>query len=238
MRSKIFFCLIVMLAVIPACKKGSTFSGAKVYVLTDFKAGIIYTYTYNSDGTTNTIQKNIGGKTTFQYSSGNVLMSSINANNTTYDATSYTLNSAGYAQSSQGQFQSQNLSSTYTYDGSGHLIEQKNYRSGTLLNDAVYTFPSTVATERDITTNGVQAIDYYAYVTNITNSMGVQNKGENFLGVSSNNPISLDYVVNQAGDTIDIITYRYKYDGSPRVDTFSSYNKAGQRQDTMAFSYY
>lgn len=242
MKSKIIFAIFALLAIVPSCKKGSTFSGAKVYVQTDFRAGVISTYTYNSDGTVTTVQNNSGNirKITFQYSSGSVTTSSTNAANNTVDATTYTLNSSGYAQSSQGQFVSQNSSATYAYDGSGHLIEQKNYGVGNaLVSDAVYSFPSTVATVLDFANaGGVHTYHYYTYVTNIVYSMGVQNKGENYLGVSSNNPISVDYTVNQAGDTTDILTYRYHYDGSSRVDTFASHNKNGQLIDSMAFSYY
>lgn len=234
------FMLFAVLLFAAGCKKSNSFTGAKIYTLSDFRAGITYTYTYNSDGTVSTVQKSTGGKITYGYNSGTVLQSTVSSGGVTTDATSYSLNSSGYASSSQGQYLSQNSSAQYSYDDNGQLTEQKNFTSGTVLNsDLVYNNSNKDIVSLTTTNNGgTKSYDYYTYNATVTNTLGVQNKGLNFLGVSNANIVLSDIKINQGGDTTDVISFRYHYDGSTRPDTIVSHNKSGFLVDSFAVTYY
>jgi hypothetical protein len=239
MKLKLAAVSLIVLFTVFGCKKSNgPFTGVKIYTRTDFKAGIIYTYTYNTDGSVSTIQKNIGGKTTYQYNGSNVLASVLNASGVTTDATSYIINSSGYADSSQGEYLSQNISATYTYDGNGQVLQQRNYTSHTLTSTLDYSNNNAKNLASVTTTypNGTHVYDYFNYSTS-GNTIGIQNMGMFYMGVNYANLPVVDVQLNNALDTTDIIVYHYHFDGS-NVDTMATYHRNGALKDSMAFTYY
>ncbi|HWB61936.1 MAG TPA: hypothetical protein VG603_00390 [Chitinophagales bacterium] len=240
LNKKIAFALMVVLGLVAACKKSTTFDGAKIEVETNFRLGRVSTYTYNSDGTLNTISDNIGNRTLVDYSTGTALLTNYSSTGAVVSAISYQLNSANYADTAQGQYQLQNYRYTYTYDGNGQLTQQNTYTGGALSSVATYSISNKNVTQLN-TSNAAgtsHSYDYYAYDASNTNSTGLQNHGYYFLGASSANVVLADVKINSNGDTTDIIKYKYHYDGSSRIDTMASYNRNGQLVDSMAYTYF
>jgi len=243
MKVKIAVALVTFFVIISACKKSALFSGSKIATLTNYSpvgGGYKETFTYNSDGRVATMVRNDGIKQAVYYSGDTVTVATLNGLGQTTDAVEYVLNGSGYAVSSQGEFVSQHNSGTYSYDGNGMWTQVNSYVNHTLTNTDNYTNNSAknaVEIQHVSPTNGT-SYDYYNFYTSNGNTIGVQNMGEYYLGVSSANLISTDVKIATNGDTSDIISYRYRYDGSSNVDTMVSYNRAGHLVDSITYTYY
>jgi hypothetical protein len=237
MKSKILFIFLVIILGIAACKKSSVFTGAKIYQQVNLKNGVMSTYTYNTDGSINTIQLNTGEKTTFAYGTNTVLMSQINNQSQTVSATSYFLNGSHYADSAYGEYQTQNSTFSYQWDGNDMLLQQNTYALGVAANIDFYTNANKNVEYVQHTTATTTTYDYYGYLLANGNTIGVQNMGENFLGVSTANLVLTDVQLNINRDTTDIISYRYRYNGA-NVDTMVSYHRSGALKDSIAYNYY
>ncbi len=229
--------------VISACKKSTLFSGAKIYQLNNFSpvgGGYSETFTYNTNGTVATMVKNNGIKQEAYYQGDTVTIATLNGLGQTTNATSYVLNSSGYATAWQGELVDRNNSGGYTYDANGMFTQATTYANHVLANTDNYTNNSAknaVEIQHVNVANGT-TYDYFTFLTSNANTIGVQNMGQYYLGVSSTNLISTDVQINQNGDTTDIISYRYRYNGSAYVDTMVSYHRNGALADSITYTYY
>jgi len=243
MKLKIAVALVAFFAVISACKKSSLFSGAKINTLTNYSpvgGGYRETFTYNANGTVATMVRNDGTKQAVYYSGDTVTVATLNGVGQTTSAVEYVVNGSGYATTSQGEFVNQHNSGSYSYDGNGMWTQVNSFVNHILSNTDNYTNNSAknaVEVQHVSATNGT-TYDYYTFLTSNANTIGVQNMGQYYLGVSSANLISTDVQINQSGDTSDIISYRYRYDGSSNVDTMVSYHRNGTLADSITYTYY
>ena len=242
MKIKIAVVLVTFFVIISACKKSSLFSGAKINTLNNYSpgAGFSETFTYNSNGTVATQQKNNGVKIVYYYSGNTVTMATVNGLGQTTSATEYILNSSGYADSSQGQFIAQHNSGAFSYDANGNWTQVKAYVDHNLNSTDNYTNNSAknVVEIQHINASGGTTYDYLTYFTSNNNSIGVQNMGQYYLGVSSANLVHTDIQIGVNLDTTDVITYRYRYDGSGNVDTMVAYHRNGTLADSITYTYY
>ena len=241
MRIKVFLALIILALTISQCKKNDlTFSGSKVNVLTNFRGGYIDTYTYGSDGNVTLIQRNIGDKVVYLYSGDTVIMQNFSGGTVLNSETNYVLHGQTCADTSFGKLQAQYSSAKYAYNSDNQLTEQKIYSSGTLTSLSEYTLVNKNTTELVTTTYPSNAVSYYYYSYNVsnTNTIGSQNFGKGFLGFGNVNPINTVVQLAQNLDTVGIITYRYHYDGNSNIDTMASYDRNGHLVDSMAYTYY
>jgi hypothetical protein len=245
MKVKILAVILTCLIIVSACKKNAVFSGSKVYTLNDYSPGAGYkaTFTYNADGTIATQVRNNGVKIIYYYSANGdtVTAAQVNAIGQTTTATEYFLNSSKYADTAQGQLINQHNSNAYTYDVNGMWTQVKTYVDHALKNTDNYTNNSAkdaVEIQHVSPTTGT-TYDYFTFFTSNANTIGVQNMGQYYLGVSSANLIQTDVQVGTvATDTTDIITWRYRYDGSGNVDTAVAYHRTGTLADSVIYTYY
>jgi len=248
MKIKLAVLLVAFVLVISACKKNGVFSGSKIYTLNDYSPGAGYseTFTYNSsNGSIATLVRNDGQKFIYYYSGDTVTAAQVNGLGQTTSSVEYYTNSSGYADSSQGQLIAQHNSNAYTYDVNGMYTQVKTYVNHVLNSTDNYTNNSAknLVEVQHINASNVSTYDYYTYFTSNNNTIGVQNMGQYYLGVSSTNLIETDVQINSALDTTDIITYRYRYDGSGNVDTMVAYhtyhnNLYGTLADSVTYTYY
>ncbi len=233
--------LVLLVTFNSACNKNGVFTGPKIYLLTDLKAGTVYTYTYNTDGTVSTVTENTG-KTTYTYNTSTsphtVLVDNYNFSGIISSAYTYFLNSNNVADSDQGQYTSANQSDTFLYDNNNQLTVWKHYILNNLATTYTYTNTNKNVTQLVTVSGAVTTYDDYSYLPSNSNTIGVQDKGQYYLGISSNNLVAQDVKLNSQYDTTDIITYRYYYDSNSRVDTMASYHRNGVLIDSMAFTYY
>jgi hypothetical protein len=240
---KIAVVLVALFVIISACKKTNSFSGAKVYQLNNFSpvgGGYSETFTYNASGDVATMVKNNGIKQSVYYQGDTVTVATLNGLGQTTSAIEYILNGSGYAITWQGEFVDRNNSGGFAYDGNGMLTQATTYANHTLANTDNYTNNSAknaVEIQHVNVANGT-TYDYFTFLTSNNNTIGVQDFGQYYLGVSSSNLISTDVQINQAGDTTDIISYRYRYNGSAYVDTMVSYHRNGLLADSITYTYY
>jgi hypothetical protein len=229
----------LLLLLLAACGKGGLFTGAKIYQVTNIRTGVITTYTYDgTNGGVSSIVVGNNGKTEIAYNGNNVLVSQINPLGYTISGTSYTLNSSGYADTAEGQLQFQNLRASYQYDVNGMILQQRLYAAGACTEIDFYTNANkNLAQVLHQYQNGTYDYDYYSYLLANGNTIGVQNYGQFYMGVSAANLVLNDVKIDQSGDTTEIISYRYRYNGTD-VDTVVSYNRAGQLVDSIAYTYY
>lgn len=240
MKLKIAVVLVAFFVAVSACKKNTPFSGAKINTLNDFVAGYSETFTYNANGTVSTIVRSDGTRQAVYYSGDTVTVATLNGLGQTTSAIDYILNSSAYADTSQGQFVDQHNSAAYTYDGNGMLTVVKTYVNHVLKNTDNYTNNSAknAVVIQHITPGSGVTYDYFTFLNSNGNTIGVQNMGEYYLGVSSADLIAEDVQINQTLDTTDIITYRYRFNGSSDVDTLVAYHRDGLLADSITYTYY
>ena len=243
MKTKFAVVLVTLFVVISACKKTSVFSGSKVKTMANFSpgsGGYIQTYTYNANGTVSTMVRNDGIKMIVYYQGDTVTVATVNGLGQTTSATEYILNTSGWADTSQGQLVAQHNSNSYQYDANGHLTQLKTFVNHILTAQDNYTINSAKNNTytQHINSSGVSTYDYYVFASSNANTIGVQNTGQYYLGVSSTNLIQTDVQLNQNLDTTDIVSYRYRYDGSSNVDTMVSYHRNGNLKDSVIYTYY
>jgi hypothetical protein len=244
MKVKIVVVFITCLIIISACKKNNAFSGAKIYTLNDYSPGAHYseTFTYNANGTINTTVDNNGVKTIYYYSANGdtVTAAQVNAIGQTTTATEYILNSSQYADTAQGELIAQNNANAYTYDANGMWTQVKTYLNHQLTRTDNYTNNSAknCVEIQHISNTNVSTYDYYTFLSSNANTIGVQNMGQYYFGVSSADLIQTDVVIAANLDTTDIITYHYDYNGSGYVDTAVAYHRNGTLADSVTYTYY
>ena len=241
MKTKVVVLLLASLLVISACKKAGIFTGSKIYTLNNYTAGYKETFTYNSsDGSIATLVRNDGVKIVYYYSGDTVTAAQVNGIGQTTNATTYIKNSSGYADSAQGEFISQYNSNAYTYDANGMWTGVKSYVHHAHTTSDTYTNNSAknLVEVQHTNSSNTSTYDYYTYYLSNNNTVGVQNMGQYYLGVSSTNLVQTDIVIGAALDTTDIITYRYRYDGSGNVDTLVAYHRNGTLADSITYTYY
>ena len=245
MKVKILVAILTCLVVISACKKAATFNGSKISTLNDYSPGAGYsaTFTYNADGTIATQVRNNGVKYIYYYSANGDTVTAAQVNNIgqTTTAIEYVLNSSKYADTAQGQFIAQHSSSAFAYDGNGMLTQVKTYLNHTLFSTDNYTNNSAkyAVTIQHVNSGNVSTYDYFTYFNSNANTIGVQNTGQFYLGVSSANLVETDVQIGTTPtDTLDIILWRYRYDGSGNVDTAVAYHRSGALADSMTYTYY
>jgi hypothetical protein len=243
MKIKIMLAFVALLISIPACKKGNTFSGAKVYQVNNFSpvgGGYTETFTYNANGTVATMVKNNGTKYAVYYEGDTVTVAQLNGLGQTTSAIAYITNSSGYSTSWQGQFVDQHNSGGFSYDVNGMLTQATTYVNKVLTNTDNYTNNSAKnAVEiQHVSPSTTTVYDYYTFLSSNLNTIGVQDFGQYYLGVSSSDLLSTDVQINQNGDTTDIITYGYRYNGSSYVDTMVAYHRNGELADSLTYTYY
>ena len=217
MKVKIVVVFITCLTIISACTKPTAFSGAKISTLNNYSPGAGYseTFTYNGDGTIATMVRNDGVKIIYYYSANGdtVTAAQVNGLGQTTTATEYFLNSSKRADSAQGQFIAQHNSSAYTYNSTGMWTQAKTYVNHVLVNTDNFTNNSinNLVQIQHINGSNVITYDYFTFVPSNTNTIGVQNMGQYFLGTSSANLVSTDVQVGSIPtDTTDIITRNCK----------------------------
>ncbi|HLP52703.1 MAG TPA: hypothetical protein VK154_17565 [Chitinophagales bacterium] len=231
--------LLLSLVFVTACKKEHpAFSGAKVLSATNLRAGFVDTYTYNGDNNIAIITNNSGDHTTFTYKGDTVIMESLINGTVVASATVYLLRGDAYADTSYGLYQSQNSSAKYTYDGNGQLTRQENYAYGSVTSTSAITLTNKNATTtiNDNITAGTQTRYDYAYNTTL-NTIGNQNFGKGFLGVGNLYLPTTRVQLNQNGDTLGIVNYRYGLDDNSRVALMTSYDRNGALVDSIAYAY-
>ena len=244
MKVKIAAVVLVCLIIVSACKKAPVFNGSKISTLNNYSPGAGYSesFTYNADGTIATLVRNDGVRIIYYYSANGdtVTAASVNGLSQTTTATEYILNSSKYADSAQGQLIAQHSSNAYSYDGNGMWTQVKTYLNHGLFSTDNYTNNSgkNAVEIQHINSANVSTYDYFTFFTSNANTIGVQNMGQYYLGVSSANLVETDVQINAALDTADIITWRYRYDGSGNVDTAVAYHRNGTLADSMTYSYY
>ena len=243
MKIKFAIVLVTCFVVISACKKTGVFSGSKINTITNYSpstGGYSETFTYNENGTVATMVRTDGIKMAVYYQGDTVTVATVNGLGQTTSATEYILNSSGWADTSQGQFVAQHNSNSYTYDVNGQLTLLKTFVNHVLTSQDIYQYNSGKNNNytQHINSSGVSTYDYYVLAASNANTIGVQNMGEYYLGVSSADLIQTDVQLNQNLDTTDIISYRYRYDGSANVDTMVSYHKSGALKDSITYTYY
>lgn len=241
MKFKISVALVALFVVISACKKTTVFNGAKINTLNDFVHGYSASFTYNENGTINTIVKTNGIKQQVYYSGDTVTVATLNGVGQTTSADIYVLNGSGYAASWQGEFVDQHNSGAYSYDGNGNVTQSLIYSNHVLASTDNYTNNSAknaVEIQHINASTGVTTYDYLEYLNSNGNTVGVQNMGQYYLGVSSANLKATDVQIGQQGDTVDVISYRYRYNGSSDVDTLVSYHKNGTLADSITYIYF
>jgi hypothetical protein len=241
MKTKIAIVLLSCFLIISACKKNALFSGAKIYTLTNYSQGFKETYTYNGDGTIATSVSNNGIKIIYYYSANGdtVTAAQVNALGQTTSATEYVLNSSKYADTAQGQLTLQHNSNAYSYDANGMWTQVKTYSNHVLSTDNYTNNSAKNAVEiQHINSSNISTYDYFTFYPSNANTIGVQNMGQYYLGVSSADLVSTDVRIGTHSDTLDVITYRYRYDGSGNVDTMVAYHKDGSLADSIAYTYY
>jgi hypothetical protein len=250
MKTRIAIVLVACFLIISACKKNALFSGSKIYTLNNYSPGAGYseTFTYNGDGTIATLVRNDGIKIIYYYSANGdtVTAAQVNGLGQTTTATEYVLNSSKYADTAQGEFIAQHNSNTYSYDVNGMWTQVKTYINHGLNTTDNYTNNSAkdAVVIQHVNSANISTYDYYTFYTSNANTIGVQNMGQYYLGVSSANLISTDVKIASNLDTTDIITYQYRYDGSGNVDTMVAYHtwrgnsQFGALVDSITYTYY
>jgi hypothetical protein len=202
-------------------------SGSKISTINNFVQRYTSAFTYNTtNGAIVTLVQN-GVKYEYYYSADTVWEDQVNALGQTTNQTKYIVNSSGYADTAQGELISQNTSYAYTYDANGMLTQVKTYTNHVLTKTDIYTNNSAknlVEVQHIPASTNISTYDYYTYYTSNTNTIGVQNMGQYYLGVSSTNLVETDVQIAANLDTADIITWHYFYDGSGNVDTAVAYH--------------
>jgi hypothetical protein len=244
MKYILTFSVVAIIILFSTCKKGNTFTGPKIYTITDFRRGTYSTYNYNSDGTVLNVTNNVGSDTTYNYS-GDTVMEVDYSGQYMISGFYYIKNSAGLADSAIGQYQVHNYSKSYTYDANNMLTQQKNYLSGVLQTTVNYTNSGKNIYEAVTINagNNTSTYDYYTFFSSNSNTIGVQDEGKYHLGASITNPIQKDVNIANNLDTVYTLNYRYSYDGSGRIDTVVSHkttwiNNVVTLIDSVAISYY
>lgn len=242
MRSKYLVVLSTLALLIAACNKntGLVYTGDKVATKNDCINGITYTYTYNSDGLVASIAESTGDKTLYSYIGDTVLIQIYNSANILTSGYTYWLNSKDLADTAKGMLLDQNHSYSYSYNSDYRLLQMKSYAYGNLKTIDNYNIVSKNISyvEHINIDNNTRIIDRYDYYPSNGNTLGNQSMGQSFLGVQTANLIRTNSKVDNNGDTTDVITYRYHFDGSSRADTVATYNRAGQRIDSVIYTYY
>ncbi len=240
MKRKKIFIVLAVVAIIAGCGKGVPFDGAKIATVTNVKANYTTTYTYNADGAIASMKQNTGSKVTFQYNDSNVLQNNYTLGQNVSSAISYTKNAAGLVDTAQGEYLYGNYSYAFIFDGNSQITQQKNYVLGALQSTVTYTNvnKNVYKIDSNLVGSNTHFYDYYTYIPSNSNSIGVQNQGRFFLGASSANLVLSDVKIDNNLDTVDVISYRYRYDVNGFVDTLSSYHRTGQLIDSLIFTYY
>ena len=246
MKTKIAVALVACFVIISACKKSGVFSGAKIATLNNYSPGAGYSasFTYNTTNGAVVTQIRNNVKYEYYYAGDTVTEAQVNALGQTTNATVYVLNGSGYADTAQGEFINQHNSYAYTYDANGMLTQVKTYSNHVLTNTDNYTNNSAknLVEIQHISASNVITYDYYNYFTSNNNSVGVQNMGQYYLGISSVNLVETDVKINANADTTDIISWHYFYDGSGNVDTAVAYHTfhttTGALVDSITYTYY
>jgi hypothetical protein len=184
--------------------------------------------------------KNNGTKYAVYYEGDTVTVAQLNGLGQTTSAIAYITNSSGYSTSWQGQFVDQHNSGGFSYDVNGMLTQATTYVNKVLTNTDNYTNNSAKnAVEiQHVSPSTTTVYDYYTFLSSNLNTIGVQDFGQYYLGVSSSDLLSTDVQINQNGDTTDIITYGYRYNGSSYVDTMVAYHRNGELADSLTYTYY
>lgn len=219
------------------CKKEETaFSGAKVASETNLRQGFTDTYSYNADGDIAQINNSSGDIVLFSYYGDTIRRETLSLGTVVSTATVYLLGDDAYADTSYGLYQAQNSSSSYNYDGNGQLISQTNYSYGNVTATNNYTLTAKNVTTQISTSGSTQTRYEYSYTTT-TNTIGVQNFGMGFLGVGSLYLPQTRVKLNQAGDTLEALTYKYTLNDNSQVTLKTSYNSSGALVDSIAYTY-
>jgi len=248
LKNILVLALVMMLvAFLDSCGKTAlNYTGSKIATKEDFSTGVIYTYTYNDDGSVNSITQTASPSYTnsyFTYLHDTILQENKEPGTGVFlNGMCYLTNSIGLADSAFGLKQLQNNTWSYTYDANYYPMQINYYTYNKLYAVDQYNIvgKNINSIEHFDSTGHTHHWDYYAYYASNTNTLGNQAIGENYLGVQNANLIEYDIIITPVGsdlDTTDIIKYNYRYDTSGRPDTVATYHRNGQMIDSAIYTY-
>jgi len=246
MKNKIILAALVMMVSFYGCKK----TEAPAPVISIVKSvsqnpgGTADVYTYDAEGRVQRIQNSSGGRTDFAYAGDTVIETAFDFTGDIVSIKTLLLNGEGlvYSSVTRDTLGNKLSSAQYIYDANKFKTEQKDYNAVNIqtgLKKWTITAENNIGTyeSSDTSVNENNYSFWYIYSLESFNTIGNENTGQKYYGVSSKNSLK---VLNRDSYYLYNIRYTYLYtlDGSGRTLTMSAYDHQMQLVYTNTHTYY
>ena len=237
MKNFILFTLVVAVAFLTGCDKGSM-SKYRIKKITSGK-GQSTEFVYTPENKVLSIVSSDSTKVLFAYKGNSIVQTISNPMRGLPRIQTLHVNSAGYVDSSVLSDPSGTLLTLNTHDAEGYNTLTQEYFGGVLKRTTQATFKDGNEVSRTIIDETQKPLGtiFFEYYTDKVNTFSPENQGMGFIGKDSKNLMKKVVQVLAKGDTVGTVTFSYKLDDKGRVLSKSTYDK-GALADSATVSYY